>query len=105
MRERSAERIDISDDIETVTGELVVPAGAEVEPALVGIPARDDLAPSLVSSAVYRYLLLPFLFLTVALLGGLRINSADSSFIFLKPALIYLIFSVVLMLLFDRTRL
>lgn len=105
MRERSVERIDLSNDLETVTGELVVPAGAEMEAASASVPAVNDLNPSPASSAVYSYLLLPFLFLTVALLGGLRINSADSSFIFLKPALIYLIFSVVLMLLFVRARL
>lgn len=55
-------------------------------------------------NALYlRYLLLPFIFLTVALLGGLRISGTDRSFIFLKPALICLIFAAILLVLFTRS--
>ncbi len=49
-----------------------------------------------------QYVLLPLLFLTVALLGGLRLNTADNAFVFLKPALICLVFASVLLLLFFR---
>lgn len=45
-------------------------------------------------SLYVRYLFLPAIFLTVALLGGLRFSGIDGSFIFLKPALICLIFTV-----------
>lgn len=56
-------------------------------------------------NALYlRYLLLPVIFLTVALLGGLRISSLDGAFIFLKPALICLIFASVLVVLFVRSQ-
>ncbi len=48
------------------------------------------------------YLLVPFIFLTVTLLGGLRLASSDSSFVFLKPALLCLIFALVLLVLFVR---
>ena len=48
------------------------------------------------------YILLPILFLTVALLGGLRFQAADSAFLFLKPALVCLIFAVTLLVLFAR---
>ncbi len=48
------------------------------------------------------YILLPFLFLTVALLGGLRLSSADNSFIFLEPPLFCLIFAVIMLVLFLR---
>ena len=37
------------------------------------------------------YLLLPFIFLTVALLGGLRLASPDNAFVFWRPALFCLI--------------
>jgi len=47
---------------------------------------------------------LPLLFLTVALLGGLRI-SADHTFIFVTPPLVTLVLAVLLMLLFVRGRL
>ena len=49
-----------------------------------------------------RYLVLPFSFITVALLGGLRLSGIDSSFIFLRPALLCLIFSAIMLALFFR---
>ncbi len=52
-----------------------------------------------------RYIFLPLLFLTVALLGGLRLNAADDAFVFLRPALICLVFASVLLVLFFRARL
>jgi len=52
-----------------------------------------------------RYLILPVIFLTVALLGGLRISGTDGSFVFLKPALICLIFAAIILVLFARARL
>ncbi|HEY0457725.1 MAG TPA: hypothetical protein VGC97_01160 [Pyrinomonadaceae bacterium] len=51
------------------------------------------------------YLLIPFIFLTVALLGGLRLAAADSMFIFWRPALFCLIAAAILMVLFFRARL
>ena len=54
--------------------------------------------------SLLHFIVLPVLFLTVALLGGLRI-SADRSFIFVAPPLITLILAVLLMLLFVRGRL
>jgi hypothetical protein len=50
-----------------------------------------------------RYVFLPLLFLTVALLGGLRISAEDNAFLFLKPALVCLIFAVILLILFFRS--
>lgn len=51
---------------------------------------------------VTTHVLLPLIFLTVALLGGLRLAAADSSFIFLPPPLFCLIFAAVLIVLFAR---
>lgn len=48
------------------------------------------------------YIFLPFVFLTVTLLGGLRLSSADNAFIFLTPALFCLIFAVIMLVLFFR---
>ena len=48
------------------------------------------------------YLLLPFVFLTVTLLGGLRLSSPDNAFIFWRPALFCLISAAILMVLFFR---
>ena len=51
------------------------------------------------------YLLLPFVFLTVTLLGGLRLSPPDNAFIFWRPALFCLISAAILMVLFFRARL
>lgn len=51
------------------------------------------------------YLLLPFIFLTVALLGGLRLGAPANEFIFWRPALFCLIAAAILMVLFFRARL
>src|SRR6187401_695945 len=51
------------------------------------------------------YLLLPFIFLTVALLGGLRLASPDNAFVFWRPALFCLIAAAILMVLFFRAHL
>lgn len=48
------------------------------------------------------YLLVPLIFLTVALLGGVRLASPDNRFVFVKPALLCLIFALVLVVLFVR---
>src|SRR4029078_2875289 len=50
--------------------------------------------------ALVSYWVLPFLFLTVALLGGLRVGADDHAFIFFPPPLITLVLAFLLMLLF-----
>ncbi len=53
-----------------------------------------------------EFILLPFLFLTVALLGGLRVSAeAGHAFVFLAPPLVTLVLALFLMLLFARGRL
>jgi hypothetical protein len=77
----------------------IVPA-QPAEIAVSGVaehPARQKL--------YLRYVFLPLIFLTTALLGGLRINGADNSWIFLKPALLCLIFATMMLALFFRSRL
>ncbi len=49
-----------------------------------------------------QYIFAPLIFLTVALLGGLRFQMPNGDFLFLKPALICLIFASVLLTLFVR---
>ncbi|HTK37917.1 MAG TPA: hypothetical protein VL325_05445 [Pyrinomonadaceae bacterium] len=52
-----------------------------------------------------RNVLLPVIFLTVTLLGGLRVASADNALVFLRPELICLVFAAILLVLFVRARL
>lgn len=48
------------------------------------------------------FVVLPFLFLTVALLGGLRIGAESRTFIFIAPPLVTLLLATLSMLLFVR---
>ena len=52
--------------------------------------------------SLVNYLVLPFIFLTVALLGGLRVSDGSHAFIFMPPPLITLVLSVLLVFLFVR---
>jgi hypothetical protein len=52
--------------------------------------------------ALVDFVVLPFLFLTVALLGGLRIGAETRTFIFIAPPLVTLLLAVLLMLLLVR---
>jgi hypothetical protein len=54
------------------------------------------------NQALVSYWVLPFIFLTVALLGGLRVSADDHAFVFFPPPLITLVLAVLLMLLFVR---
>jgi len=51
------------------------------------------------------YVYLPVIFLTSALLGGLRFSAIDRTFVFLKPSLVCLIFAAMLTVLFARAQL
>jgi hypothetical protein len=62
---------------------------------------RDDPARR---RAAARALLLPLVFLTVALLGGMRV-ATDRSFVFLPPPLVTLVMAALLVSLFLRGRL
>jgi hypothetical protein len=51
------------------------------------------------------YVVLPMLFLTVALLGGLRVGTENRTFIFVAPPLVTLLLAVLVILLLVRGRL
>ena len=52
--------------------------------------------------ALVDFVLLPFLFLTVTLLGGLRVDNESHTFVFVAPPLVTLLLAVLLMLLLVR---
>jgi hypothetical protein len=52
--------------------------------------------------ALVRFVALPMIFLTVALLGGLRVSAEEHAFMFIAPPLITLVLAVLLMMLFVR---
>ncbi len=94
MTNQDQKIIDVIDveDIETT---------AEIRSS--GLSVRDPEPMALVPSAVPTYTILPIVFLAVTLLGGMRLGAVDNSFIFLKPALICLVFSALAMVLFFRS--
>ena len=57
------------------------------------------------NQAVWRFVALPLIFLTIALLGGLRVGFEKSNFIFVAPPLVCLILAALLMILLVRGKL
>lgn len=57
------------------------------------------------NDALVRFLLLPTIFLLVALLGGVRVSEPERNFLFVAPPLVTLILAVMLMALFVRGQL
>jgi hypothetical protein len=52
--------------------------------------------------ALAEFVVLPLIFLTVALLGGLRVNAEANAFVFVPPPLVTFLLAILLMLLFVR---
>ncbi len=81
--------------------EITVAAEREIGP-----PRDEAPAPQQGPNSAYRnYIVLPVLFLTVALMGGIRFGLETGEFLFVRPALICLFFAAILMVLFFRARL
>lgn len=83
------------DTIDIVEGEI----------ALAGETHLEQRKPQEERRAFLVYLYLPIIFLTAALLGGLRLSSIDGSFVFIRPSLLCLIFAAMLMILISRSHL
>ncbi|MGI8787619.1 MAG: hypothetical protein ACR2HG_07665 [Pyrinomonadaceae bacterium] len=95
-----------SEELNFVDGELLeIPEVEELETekqTLIKPKAKNQKSKAKNQTSYLQYIFLPLIFLTVALLGGLRLNAADGAFIFLKPALVCLIYASVLLVLFFR---
>lgn len=106
------EEIRNANDLQIVEGELIeISSGEEIEQfgeeeTKISIkkkaqsPETKDQKPK--TKNQIQYIFLPLIFLTVTLLGGLRFRMADNSFLFIKPALICLIYAAILLFLFFR---
>ncbi len=77
----------------------------ELEPAAIADISvyQTSVTKPRTQSSTVTYLLLPAIFLTAALLGGLRLGATDNAFIFLKPALVCLVFAALSLVLFFRS--
>jgi hypothetical protein len=89
------------DDISVVEGELLQAGEEDDVSTPLLLPAEDSSEGN--QRHWLTYVLLPLIFLTSALLGGLRIAAPEGEFVFVTPALICLIFATLLLALFVRT--
>jgi hypothetical protein len=105
---------EISEEVSFVDGELLENSPDEEVITLIktknrkrlSIPTSEDQKPKTDNQKFFlQYIILPLIFLNVALLGGLRLNAPDNSFLFLKPPLVCLIFASILLILFFRANL
>ena len=98
--EAVANRSSVGDQlILSDSGEAVTVDAQAVEKRSSHNRSRDHASRN---QALIIYWGLPLIFLTVALLGGLRVNAEDHAFVFLPPPLITLVLAVLLSLLFVR---
>lgn len=86
-----------------VDGELIeTDADADLETVVQPRTIEKKSPHSPHQQSYLLYVFMPFIFLSVTLLGGLRLGSVDNAFIFLKPPLFCLLFAVILVTLFVR---
>ena len=107
------------DEMETIDGEILeIPSAHEIEFAddeeITQVSARKEIEKPKAKAlkpkpknqkSVLQYIFLPLIFLTVALLGGLRLGAIDNAFLFIRPPLVALIFAAILLVLFFRAHL
>ena len=70
--------------------------------AVASIETRSEVKETARRRNVFVYVVLPIVFLTVTLMGGLRLASPEGAFIFVRPALICLVFAAISSMLFVR---
>jgi hypothetical protein len=99
MKDEEIDAVDVTGELVTEEEGGPLERGGAAEIAV----ARPDQPAPLNRSLGVRYILVPFLLLTVAMLGGLRLAGTDASFIFLKPALLCLILASIMLALFFRS--
>lgn len=103
MEELKKKEKDIDTDTSPILeGILVETDNTDLDTVVQPRTVEKKATPAVHQTSYLLYIFLPFIFLTVTLLGGLRLGSADSAFIFLKPPLFCLIFAVILITLFIR---
>lgn len=88
-------------DVEIVEDDRQREIVAQTGSAISAPNTNDPTTPGN-QRAQLTYILLPVVFLTVALLGGIRLSSPDNLLVFLKPALVCLVFAVIMIVIFFR---
>ncbi len=92
--------------LETLTNEEIKTEVKTTSERQISFPKTEDRKKNIGSQKSFlQYVVLPLIFLNVALLGGLRLSADAGAFLFLKPPLICLIFAAILLALFFRANL
>ena len=110
VKELSAENLlvidgELLEDSEEVNGDLTKTEDQKPKIRNEIIKPQSAIRNPQSKGGQLQYVFLPLLFLTVALLGGLRLSAMDNAFVFLKPALVCLIYASILLVLFFRANL
>lgn len=95
----------VSDESDLAAGGSETDVASRKESELGFLKEEDRTATTENTAFYFQYIFLPLIFLTVTLLGGLRIGTPDGEFLFFRPALICLIFGAILLVLFFRAKL
>lgn len=98
MENETVEKI-IDAELVEAEGEVPVETFVSAEELTV-VSSRQEVSPR--QGLYVRYAMLPIVFLTAALLGGIRLDGTDGAFIFVRPMLVCLVFAAVLLVLFFR---
>lgn len=109
-----AQNLPRGEDLPVVDGELLDDADGEEtvtktesrnSKAQIEVKGKTTRGGEQTQNSYAQYIFLPAIFLFVALLGGLRFDARDQSFLFIKPALVCLIYASSTLFLFFRARL
>ena len=93
-----------NDELEFEDADFVNASEMTTAPQKTALAQNRPEKPAGQNQTLYlRYILLPIVFMTVTLLGGIRFGAADNSLIFLRPELICLVFAAILLILFYRS--
>ncbi len=91
------------EELTTIDAEVTLPE----EVTEISLKSSDNMLRTKQkdSRAWIQLIVVPAIFIVVTLLGGMRLGAETGEFIFLKPALVCLIFAAILIVLFFRARL
>ena len=93
--DQTEERVEPK-ELETIDGEIVLADDVNI----VVAPTEDEKASQDQQRAIRLHILLPMAFLLVTLFGGIRFDGVSGEVMYLRPALLYLIFGAALTGLF-----
>lgn len=93
------------DELEPPTSREASLAASNDAQAARSLTKNAEEPHAAMNNALVHFIVLPTIFLTVALLGGVRVATETRAFVFLPPPLVALFLAALLMILLARARL